>query len=273
MAGTYACPTCKSQTTIEEGDAPLCVPCKETMVLAGATLDADAGSGPSADPPIAPVNVDAYKTGLDEIEKAKASADTQEREYLRAKEYASKTKKRLEAAEATLRATVQAVADRLRPKPLFDAPDHHSAEELVALMADAGVDVTAEAVRKWTDAERADARAYALAAHSEQPRLIPPFLWAPGGSDADPDPPEEDDAADAAQETQDAAPAPASDDAPPEPEAEPHRYPTRGKKGRTRRKPNTCEDGSPGCIHGNPILAPCKDCQAAVETLVSEAVS
>jgi hypothetical protein len=175
---TYACPTCQSRTTIEEGDAPLCVPCHETMVLTGATIPGEPEAGTLDAVPIAPENVAAYRDGLAEIETAKANADTQEREYLRAKEYVRKAKKRLEAAEATLRATVQAVADRLRPRPLFDEPDRHSAEELVALLADAGVDVTAAVVRQWTDAERADARAYALAQHSEQPRLIPPF-WRP----------------------------------------------------------------------------------------------
>lgn len=260
MAGTYACPTCQSRTTIEEGDAPLCVPCQETMVLAGATLDAAVDPELSTEQPIAPVNVEAYQAGLDEIEKAKASADTQEREYLRAKEYASKTKKRLEAAEATLRATVQAVADRLRPKPLFEQADHHSDEELVALLAAEHVEVTTETVGAWSDAERADARAWALAAHSDQPRLIPGFFLPTLAEDPlDPD----------AEVV--------GDDAPPEPgpesDAEPHRYPARGKKGR-RRAPASHDDDpdvEPTCEHGKPIIAPCAACQAAVEELSAQA--
>jgi hypothetical protein len=182
MPISYQCPSCQSQTTSDIGITPECVSCDVSMVVVGAQLGE--GDTPDAtDAPLAPINVAAYQDGLKEIEEAKRIADAEEREYIRAKEYASKAKKSLETAELKLRGIITAVSNRLRPRPLFEAPDTHTAEELVALLADAGVLVTAEAVRGWTDAQRADARAYALAAHSEQPRLIPPFLWV--GEDAD----------------------------------------------------------------------------------------
>jgi hypothetical protein len=177
MARLFECPTCKDTVTTD-ALAATCVSCDREMTYRGEPLVDEDAARAAGVAPIAPENIDAYKAGLADIENAKTVADQEEREYLRAKEYASKAKKRLEAAESKLRGTVQAVADRLRPKPLFADPDYHSTEELVALLAGANVAVTAEAVRGWTDAQRADARSWALAAHSEQPRLIPPFLWA-----------------------------------------------------------------------------------------------
>ena len=66
------------------------------------------------------------------------------------------------------------------------------------------------------DAERADARAWVLALHTEQPRLMPPFLFLPpkdepeepvdDAADADPDAPPEPPADDATAPADEAAP-------------------------------------------------------------------
>ena len=241
MPATYQCHTCKSQTT-RHADWPVdvcpkCVNCDADMVIVGATKDDDATS--LEVPAVAAVNIGAYQDGLAEIEEAKTDADANEREYLRAKDYAAKAKKRLETAEVKLRDVVQRVADRLRPRPLFEsaAADHHTDEELVALLAAEQVIVTTEKIREWTDAERADARAWALAAHSEQPRLMPPFLWAPEA--AEPVGPPVDAPRDAGEaQTTDQAPAVDAGPAPPAPEPEAtagHRYPVRKKRKPSRR--------------------------------------
>lgn len=204
MRRLFKCPICEATTTTEAAVlAATCVKCACDMIFQGVD-DAPVQAVPPADSPVAPENLDACKTGLAEIEAAAAVADAEEREHLRAKEYASKAKKRLEAAEAKLRGTVLAVTARLRPRPLFADPDHHSDGELVALLAAESVQVTAEAVRGWTDAQRADARAWALANHSKQPRLIPPFLWAGDPSDDEPEPKGDDDAETAPETPQDA---------------------------------------------------------------------
>jgi hypothetical protein len=199
MSTLYRCPTCQSETTSDEMTPPRCVGCEVDMAPVGSADDESDDDTPE---PIAPVNLAAYETGLAEIEKAKAKADADEREYVRAKEYAAKAKKRLETSEADLRVTIGSVADRLRPRPLLEAADHHTDDELVALLKGLNVDVTLEKVQGWTDAERADARAWALAAHSEQPRLIPPFLWAPSGESDDPEGPESETAQEYAERRQ-----------------------------------------------------------------------
>lgn len=233
MSVAYRCPTCQSQTTTDDPHeaAPICVGCAVDMVIAGAARTSGFASDECEKPdvPIAPINLGAYEAGLEAIEKAKMKADADEREWLRAKDYTTKAKKRLEASEVDLRDTIKKVADRLRPRPLFEGADHHTDEELLALLSGLNVTVTLEKIRTWTDTERADARAWALAAHSEQPRLIPPFLWAPTVDDDpatapegdllpdDPETPPDDD-----EEVSEDAPPAASDASAPGPE---HWYP------------------------------------------------
>lgn len=193
----YACSKCGSITAPPDGYAPWCVTCDQPMVPAGTAPPAEvdplegqqpappANDAPAEDAqqpgepgPVAPLQVAAYQRGLKEIEDASEKVGAELREWLRAKDYAAKAKKRVEAAEATLREVVEAVAARLRPRPLFEAPDTHTDAELSTLITMAGIDFSPDNVKAadWSDAERQDVRAWALAFHSTQPRIMPPCL-------------------------------------------------------------------------------------------------
>jgi len=230
------------------------------MVLVGADLPGEPAEKPE---PVAPINVGAYQNGLEEIERAKNKASADEREYIRARKYAAKAKKRLETSEADLRVVIKDVADHLRPRPLFEAQDTHTDEELVVLLSHLNVSTTIQKVRLWTGDMKADARAWAMAAQTDQPRLIPPFLFLPGSEGAEPD---QGDAGPAILEGESAVAfakrrqeelaaegdtppgadeAGASDETAPEPEAEGHRYPKRARKPRTRRQASTDDPAEP----------------------------
>ena len=142
--------------------------------------DQDADEAPA---PVAPINVEAYQRGMKEIEAATEEVNADETAYLSAKEIASSRKKRLEASQSKLLSVIRVVSNRLREKPLFSAADHHTDQELLSLLEQASVSVTLEMVAAWTDAQKQEARAFALAAHSEQPRLMPPFLFPPGADE------------------------------------------------------------------------------------------
>lgn len=249
MSYTYECRTCHEQSVSDAGWTPFCVGCEQDMVI----VESEPADDQTPEP-VAPINVGAYQNGLEEIETATAKANADEREFDRAKKYAAKAKASLESSEAELRRVIKAVSDRLRPRPLFEAQDTHTDEELVALLSHLNVSTTIQKVRLWTGDMKADARAWAMAAQTDQPRLIPPFLFLPGSEGAEPD---QGDAGPAILEGESAVeyakqrlgelateaapgqPEPAVDD-----KEVGHRYPKKGRKKRTR-KAEPSDDDTP----------------------------